>query len=941
MNKQDILKIAGVKDEKSLYKLFPDEQSFMAKHGKTIKKALMGDSIQKAPFGKKIPYGYNPDYMSPDVYPYEGENVFNPNILSGTLNQPANLKQGFNPSNYQIGQFSNMPKQLGYSLSGNPTGQQFDLSGSPISGLSSQQSLISQGAASNSGGGGNMLGQLGGMTDIPGKLVGGITKLIAEKQQRKHAEQWRDVSGIQLQASQTEDIDANRQLTDNMTKRRQMMMPVNTGEEFFPIYGTGTNPLAKDGKKIKGKKAMSGAMTSMIGQNLNKVTGALYGDNAGVDLGGTLGSTAGQLVGGPLGGMIGEQIGKFAGWALDSNPRKIEKANDETFRNANMMAFNNMQHSNQYMRAGGHLKDYTSPSEEAMQTFAMGGDLQTYGGGYAQPVSNNPYSESPTVKFIGDSHDNGGIDMTYSNKPVEVEGGEFGKEINAKDGKSFIVYGNMKPNKEYLELAGLSEFKGKKFKGIADILSKKEKAQSNIIDKSTKQLEDFNPITPFDRLKMNSITANMKGADMNFASIEKKKTDTANLQQAMLEESEERGIDPEDFAKGKFKQAKKGISIPKAEYGMEPYKGYVSTREVSPGWTNDIHRANDLWNMIDAIKSQSLNNSQKQDIVNKLNAQHSKSLPPIDRQKNNSYVPYTLPEENIDFNSFESTPVDNKLDMRDFQSAPVQNKYYTESSDQSISKEQQIPWWMQTANSLIPNLIPPYDIQRPNFGPEGLAASLNQETPVPMQTFQPSLTSPYKVSLQQQRNNNNAIFRAAQRMMPYNSAVQANLAAQLYDANAGVSEKEFILNQERENQTYAQNRQALDNAQLHNLQAYDQQSARQSQAKSNTKAEKIAIAKSVADKMAKYEEEKYISRMEQSRNNFRVDAQGRPVNWNGLAQFDTSGNNARTNMNRSVSGIPEDWMTLYDEHGNFQGAKKRTNIKKVLNGTIVKALKNI
>ena len=38
MNAQDILKIAGVKSEAELYKKFPTHSSFLAKHGKEIKK---------------------------------------------------------------------------------------------------------------------------------------------------------------------------------------------------------------------------------------------------------------------------------------------------------------------------------------------------------------------------------------------------------------------------------------------------------------------------------------------------------------------------------------------------------------------------------------------------------------------------------------------------------------------------------------------------------------------------------------------------------------------------------------------------------------------------------------------------------------------------------------------------------------------------------------
>ena len=47
MNAQDILKIAGVKSEAELYKKFPTHESFLAKHGKALRKAEIGASMDK------------------------------------------------------------------------------------------------------------------------------------------------------------------------------------------------------------------------------------------------------------------------------------------------------------------------------------------------------------------------------------------------------------------------------------------------------------------------------------------------------------------------------------------------------------------------------------------------------------------------------------------------------------------------------------------------------------------------------------------------------------------------------------------------------------------------------------------------------------------------------------------------------------------------------
>ena len=154
----------------------------------------------------------------------------------------------------------------------------------------------------------------------------------------------------------------------------------------------------------------------------------------------------------------------------------MKKANDQVMRNANMMAMSNVNFNEASMRAGGHLKEYTPPSERALQTFDMGGDLKTHWGGYAEPISDNPYAKSPTVMFRGQSHDESdgkgrsGIGMTYGNSPVEVERGEPAQEF--RDGgteKSLVVFGNLPISNVLLPLLGDPDAKGKKFKNyVAD-----------------------------------------------------------------------------------------------------------------------------------------------------------------------------------------------------------------------------------------------------------------------------------------------------------------------------------------------------------------------------------------------------------------------------------------------------------------------------------------
>ena len=879
MTQQDILKMAGVKTPKELYTKYPTHESFMAKYGKQIKKALNGS--------QDPPYGFNSDYQDPEALPPREYTPIKPMPVrgAGPLEVPA-LK------NAKL---------------------------APIT--SNKSSDFLDNITSN---------------DVAGKIAGGIEKIIAEKKAKDAAQQWNQVSSLQLQASATKDIDANQQLADNMTKKRQMMMPVNTGEEFFPIYGVGTNPLAKDGKKVKGKKAMTGATANMLSQGFDKITPTIYGDNGGSDLGGTLGKTTGDLIGGPVGGLIGKQLGQLAGFVLDRNPSQIKKANDSTMRNSNMMAFNNISHSNSYMedggksnwnpqilnsfgdyklksllesdetmntlRAGGNLRDYINPSERSLDTGLDG--LQTHWGGYAEPISTNPYSDSPTVMFKGQSHDdtdskgNSGIGMTYGNNPIEVEGKEPAQEFNDGDGKNLVVFGNLPITKQHANLLGDPSASGKKYKNYIADLSKKEVTQTNTIDNSTNVINGLNPRTPFERLTFTSHVANMQGANMTLANIAEKKENAAALQQAVNDTAEEHGLVADDLAKGNIKKAKEGIKV-----------------------NTDINRYSEM--------------------PQRLTYKHG----------TNDDTMYDLQGNPI------NTPVDNTYSLKDYTDIPNTNQSFSDIDENPQIKK---PTWMGAINSMIPYLRPTNaeQLDPRQISGEMFALSQNQQEPVSLQTYKPELSTPYDISQQDTLNENQATFRGAQRMIGYNPAGQANLAAQQYQANERVLGEQFRENQGMKNQTYAQNRQLLNQAQEHNLQAYDQQATRQSQAKSNTKEVAQAALNSISDKFLKNKLSNRTLQTYENMYNYRYSPNMRTENWNGAHEF----NIPTVGSQQGIGTVPGSIMgangkPLYpqykkgvltyvpEDQATFDEPIPITTDKKVKksgrNGSIVSAYKNI
>ena len=528
-----------------------------------------------------------------------------------------------------------------------------------------------------------------------GDILEGIDALKQEKESMKAAQQTEQLSSLQLRASQTRPE----------MKERKYVRPEdvrNTGEEFFPIYGVGTNVLARNGARLQ-EGGMVGGNPTEIQNTYNDgydiytdggyeplqdpfqvkdfrhggylhpmqdggsfdwsaaanfgtktVNGARGGQNAGGKIGGTVGKSIGNAIVPGVGGAVGEFVGNIAGNYLDPYESSIKVAQSNTKRNTENIAFNQIApsiqagyashmkdggwvsndwtpqviakfgeldaqdfadfaHKDQF-RAGGHLKQYTPPSERAMETFAMGGQLQTHWGGEAETMSHNPYlpGSGETVLFRGQSHTdsdgkgNTGIGITYGDNPVEVERGEpmfemqSGGEVNPETGEpenTGVVLGNMEINKKIAsqfnddELMAIADkYHGKKFKNVGIDLSKQEAKQNKIIDKSSDELDNLKVNTSFDKLKLSALKANIEGANLKLKDIANTKITLANYQNAINDTKEEvsdalgKNISAEHLAKGLIridkdpvtKDAKWGSSIVK-----KAKAGATTTKETT------------------------------------------------------------------------------------------------------------------------------------------------------------------------------------------------------------------------------------------------------------------------------------------------------------------------------------------------------------------------
>jgi hypothetical protein len=957
---------------------------------------------------------------------------------------------------------------------------------------------------------------------LGGPAVGiaeGYDKLRAERRERKRAEQAREVSRVALRASMTREEES----------KRRYVRPEdieNTGEEFFPIYGVGTNILtrnggairrAQDGSYIGGnpteiqntysdgydiytdggyeplqdpfqvkdfrhgghlyraqtgwqnwQNSMSGGGSGFSGAGQSGGTpwgqigtmatgagqSAMGGQNAGGQIGGTVGKSIGSIFG-PAGGAIGEFAGGMIGNVLDTNPKRTKKAYAQAKSNTTAIALNSafqglQQSNNRYVRnggdidsyedggymnpeynpqlitmfgdhtaedfadyankyrAGGHLKSYTEPSERAMETYAMGGQLKTHWGGKAETVSYNPYmpGSGETVLFRGQSHNesdkegNTGIGITYGESPVEVERGEpmfemqAGGEINPQTGEAEntgVVFGNMPIDKkiagqlddpDLMEIA--NKYHGKKFKNVGIELAKQEAKQNKIIDKNTKILDSFKVETSLDKAKFAAIQANMEGADAKLRNIANTKITLANYQNAINDAKDElsdvigENLSAEDLAKGYTKLDKDPVTMD-AKWGgniAKKAKNGITTTDP-PKSFKTIREANAAGYY---MKDGKLERRKKKYSTDKKESKAATAMDKIPAQKldkNTGFAGGVTKEKFEEFKKkFSDYPGIDKLDpkdpisLHDFktwantkakemgstarimddpkttnnpQGLPIfgdqflsfnidQSKKSTTDEDEEVltaildetpavtTKEEKAKFpWLPLLNQAI-NYLRPSDQEELDMAqlyPEMYAMASNQLEPVPAQSYQPELIVPYDISLQAQRNAVISGQRALEKQIGYNPAAQANVAPAAYNAINEINEKEFIANQGLKNQVYTGNVNTMNDAKKINLALFADQWAKQSQARSNTKATTQAALNSIADKYAKNKLENRKLSIYENMYNYRFGKSGRAQNYNPLQIFDYSGSGSSDKS----GGLAEGKEFTYDKYGNIVGVK--------------------
>lgn len=987
--KDQILKIAKVKDEKSFYKKFPTEEAFMKAHGKAFKKAEMGSKMVNDQLHQLTDFGNPPVAqnginfndlmtnasaknagMSAQQYtaaqqkqqtpaPSSGGGIgdligtaakYAPQIMEAMAKDGKRMKKAQDGANWSMAGIPGMGEASTTATFDKATGLVNNASGSVSK---ADTSALGFGDTAPGAGGFDWSGAGMSALGAAPQIIAGFQKIGQQANDIAKAHTSADVSGLTAQAAalrpelvknkyaRPEDTIAQPgQLGNPQGKPGNPFLSAANGAEIQNTYAPGNlyNDLGYEPLNDSNPKQYA------YGGNIPTAEfGDYFQDSGQAEIGGAAGQAIGTFFGGPIGGMAGKLLGNVAGNLLGGadDMNKLHGYQDTTKKNTQQAAFAsgaNALHAQNaaYMkdggytdsehawvsngwqpqviakfgdldvsqvhsfahqgmdslRAGGHLQEYTPPSEAAMSTerpdMALGGELQSHWGGDLETLSQNPYDASEIIMPRGQSHEESdgkgrtGIGITYGKNPVEVERNE--PMVKMKDGgnqDSLVVFGNM-----------IEDESGKKYKMLAKDIAESNNKQTKLKDKATAKAADYQGHTPYDQFKMNSSMATLTGADMKLKENSMKLKNLASKQNAILDTAEEYGLDSDALAKGNIKQAKKGAKISKAQTGGD-YDVFNPQQNI------DYTYAPATPQFIDETGG-GLDNSPV-----------GKTLPIFDQGQYN----------------------DSNFGQKTLGALKTAGKYAQQGFDK---------YGPTVLSNVMPFLRPTN--QRPldpdQLYPEMMAMSLNQVQPVKAQGYEPLLQDqPSRISLQDQINTINAQGRAALQQIGNNPSAVATVMANLADAKNKVLGEQFRANQQAESQTYAGNRSAINQAKEKNLGIYDQQFVRQSEAASKTKLQANEIAKSIAAKKLQNDLSNRDLAIKENMYNYRFSPSGVAYNVNDPYQFNMAG----AGSGKQQYQAPPGKKFLFDEYGmpqKMEDSKAKSGAKlKARNGSIVQAIK--
>lgn len=420
--KAQILKIAGVKNEKEFYKKFPTEEAFMKKHGKELKKAQVGAMIggEQAPIYKPLSYNNLASNAQASVYGISPEEQQRQEALAsqqaiataagqkggGGLADilggisPEMVASAFGKNGKKLkkaaGGFEGMikpPAMPKIEMTNLSTKKDFGLSKIADPGISPDRSFDWKGLA------GQVAPQLG-------TLIGAYDDIVQGNKDTAKAQMYGKVSDLTLQAATSRPEQAKRRYVRPEDQLMQNFKPLGSGTNYLAaangtmiggnpteiqnMYDTpntmytdlGYEPLTDENqvknfkKGGKMKKAAGGVNLdpfSGIGGSLGGMLGSSAGGGSGKGgpgstIGSTLGGIAGSFIPIPgVGTFLGSTVGGFLGGLFDAEGQnEAQAAQDKLNQNLQASAFQsgtqNLQTQNKaFMEDGGWVSHDWQP----------------------------------------------------------------------------------------------------------------------------------------------------------------------------------------------------------------------------------------------------------------------------------------------------------------------------------------------------------------------------------------------------------------------------------------------------------------------------------------------------------------------------------------------------------------------------------------------------
>jgi hypothetical protein len=507
---------------------------------------------------------------------------------------------------------------------------------------------------------------------------------------------------------------------------------------------------------------------------------------------------------------------------------------------------------------GGEMEDFGdfNDFDEATQ------GIQMLGPGSIQPMGVNPYS-NPMMVSQGPSHDNGGMPIRVGDQNAEIQGGEG---VHVSDDGSTRVFGAMKMPNLGPETKGLA---GKTFQSLAKSIAKDE-------EKNTKRLaipaatinENYNPHNKFDSLKLGSAAAMDSAFKMRSAALSNQKEHLGQIQEMMQQEADDKGV---DYSKAHSIFAKNGASFKKGGSIKDDQEKMLKEH---PDWVKEAldkygqPKAGRFDDGLDGPRTRYV-----KDYVAKKAADDTPKGISFKQSMGDPNNPTEMPDPTAGPSTY--NPTDTGV-VNDYISNPDKVHYNSLTNEQIPMKPAVAKKYTSLADSN-------------NLGITDFLGEFNYLSKQPQQVvgqqYKPYLQDPYQVSFQDRRNQNQSTFNEVARQLQgsASAASLAALAGQKYEQDNSVNAEEFRTNQGIYSQITNQNYNTLNDANKMNIGLKDQQYVRQSQAKSNTDAQKAQALASISDKLAKNRYENMNIHMVEQRSGFRYNPDTQQMEYQGPA----------------------------------------------------------